>query len=70
MKKEVEVTHVDLWDEIKNLSVVVGCLGHMVQNDYSTMSKEELLSWAHDVNEVISRLDMVKKDVIRYYLDK
>lgn len=70
MKREVEVTYIDLFKELDLLGFKVRRLASMVQNDMPCPPKEELLQWAADVNDVTDKLQGLKKDVIRYYLEK
>lgn len=70
VKKEVEVTYRDLFDEINYLGRMFQAMGAIVQNDMPSPPKEDLLAWAQDMNEMSERVQQVKKDVIRYYLEK
>lgn len=68
MKKEVEVTYRDLFEELNYLGRMVQALGNVVQNDMPAPPKESLLVWAQDMNEICEKLQQAKKDVLRYYL--
>jgi hypothetical protein len=70
MKKEVEVTHEELYKEITYLGRILQAMGSIVQNDMPCPPKLDLLSWAHDMNEIVERTQQAKKDVLRFYLEK
>lgn len=70
MKKEVDVTYVDLFEEINYLGRMLQAMGTIVQNNMPSPPKEDLLSWAKDMNEISEKVQATKKDVLRYYLEK
>jgi hypothetical protein len=70
MNKEVEVTYRDLYDEIAYLGRMLSAMGQIVQNDMPPPHKLELLSWTQDMNEILARTQKVKKDIVKFYLEK
>lgn len=59
----------ELYNDLKNISILVECMGDVVRNDV-TLSKEELLSWAQGMNELKERIDTAKKNILKYHLEK
>ena len=61
----------ELFDEITYLGRMLQAMGSIVQqSDMPCPPKEELLSWAKDMNEISERTQQAKKDILRFYMEK